>query len=250
MYTVKQLADLAEVSVRTLHYYDEIGLLKPARVGENGYRYYDNDAVYHLQQILFFRELDLSLSEIGEIMGMPDFDLVAALHAHRAGLEARIRRLRSLINTIDGTILDLTGGVGMSKKKLFTGFTPEEEKKYAQQAREMWGSESVDASYRRYNRYTAEQKQQIAEEGTAVYVDLVELIGEAEPASPEVQAVIARWHEHMKYFVEPNPGYLRGLGDLYNDHPDFRRNFEELHPGLPEFMREAINVYVDGLEAE
>lgn len=249
MYTVKQLAELAGVSVRTLHYYDEIGLLKPAQVGENGYRYYDDEAVYHLQQILFFRELDLSLSEIKDIMAMPDFDLVAALHAHRAGLEARIRRLKSLIHTIDGTILDLTGGVAMSKKKLFAGFTPEEEKKYAQQARETWGSETVDASYKRYNSYSAQQKQQIGEEGQAVYTDLVELIGKAEPASPEVQAVIARWHEHLKYFVEPNPGYLRGLGDLYNDHPDFRRNFEELHPDLPEFMREAINVYVDGLEA-
>ena len=79
MYTVKQLADLAGVSVRTLHYYDEIGLLEPSYVGENGYRYYEDAELFRLQQILLYRELDLSLAEIREILDAPDFDLVSAL---------------------------------------------------------------------------------------------------------------------------------------------------------------------------
>ncbi|MBN1313549.1 MAG: MerR family transcriptional regulator, partial [Anaerolineae bacterium] len=114
VYTVKQLADLAGVSVRALHYYDEIGLLKPSSVGENNYRYYDDVSLFRLQQILFFREMDLGLLQIKEIIEDPDFDLVAALQSHRYALQERIDRLQTLINTIDATIMHLIGEVNMS----------------------------------------------------------------------------------------------------------------------------------------
>ncbi len=247
MYTVKQLSDLAGVSVRTLHYYDEIGLLKPSSVGENGYRYYADDAVFRLQQILFFRELDFSLMDIQSILDRPDFDVVDALRAHRVALQNRIGRLHDLMETIDHTISHLTGDTPMSKKKLFAGFTPEEEKHYEQEARQMWGDQAVDDSYKRLNGYSTQQKEQIGAEGQAVYTDLVAAIDQ-DPASPAVQAIIARWHQHLRYFWEPNVEALRGLGDLYNEHPDFARNIGELHPNLPAFMREAINHYCDGLE--
>lgn len=247
LYTVKQLADIAGVSVRTLHYYDEIGLLEPAYVGENSYRYYADDDLFRLQQILLYRELDLSLAEIKEILDAPDFDLVSALQEHRAALEARMRRLRGLIRTVDMTIANVTGGVAMSKKKLFTGFTEEEEKKYAQEARDRWGAESVDRSYKRWNSYSAEQRQQILAEGGANYQALAELIGE-DPASPAVQQVIGRWHQHLRYFYEPTVDLLRGLGDLYNDDPEFNKTIAQFDPGLPAFMREAINIYCDRLE--
>lgn len=249
VYTVKQISDLAGVSIRTLHYYDEIGLLKPSWVGENGYRYYDDEALFRLQQILFFRELDLSLNEITEIVDMPEFDLLAALQAHRGGLKAKMRRLQRLIHTIDSTILHLTGEAEMSKKKLFEGFTEEEEKRYAQEARERWGSESVDVSYKLWNSYTPQQKEQIKAEGQAIYQSLASLI-EQDPASPEVQQLIERWHHHLRAFYEPSVERLRGLGQLYNDHPDFARFFRELHPNLPEFMREAINIYCEKLDKE
>lgn len=248
IYTVKQLSDLAGVSVRTLHYYDEIELLKPSRVGDNGYRYYEDDAVFRLQQILFYRELDMSLSDIKDILDSPRFDLLDALNEHRAGLKARIRRLHSLIHTIDSTIIHLTGGVTMSKKKLFAGFAnEEEEKQHEQDAREAWGDEAVEDSYRRWNNYTAEQKETILAEGNAVYEDIVGQMALG-PGSPEIQQAIGRWHQHLRYFYEPSIERMRGLGDLYNDHPDFAKNFREMHPDLPEFMREAINIYCDNLE--
>jgi len=248
LYTVKQLSDLAGVSVRTLHYYDEIGLLKPSSVGENGYRYYADDAVLRLQQILFFRELDFSLADIQAILDQPDFDVVGTLRSHRVALLDRVGRLHDLIQTIDSTILHLTGDIPMSKKKLFAGFTPEEEKHYEKEARQMWGDKAVDDSYKRLNGYSVQQKEQIGTEGQAIYTDLVAAIGQ-DSASPVVQAIVARWHQHLRYFWEPNVEALRGLGDLYNDHPDFARNLGELHPNLPEFMREAINHYCDGLES-
>jgi DNA-binding transcriptional MerR regulator len=246
VYTVKQLSDLAGVSVRTLHYYDEIGLLEPSSVGENGYRYYADEAVFRLQQILFFRELDFSLNEIQTILDDPLFDVLAALHAHRKALKAKARRLNDLIQTVDGTILHLTGEINMSKKKLFAGFTAEEEKRYAQEAREQYGAQEVDESYRRWNSYTAAQKDAIKAEGQAIYKDLVALI-EKGPDSPEVQQVIARWHQHLRFFYEPSVERRGGLGQLYVEHPDFARNFRELHPDLPEFMRDAITHYCDGL---
>lgn len=246
MYTVKQLADLAGVSVRTLHHYDTIGLLKPSAVGANTYRYYDDKAVLRLQQILFFRELDFSLSDIQTILDDPAFDVLAALYSHREALRDRVRRLNDLITTVDNTILHLRGEAPMSQKRLFAGFTDEEEKRYAQEAREQYGEEAVNASYRLWNSYTPQKKTQIMEEGQAIYTDLVALI-DHDPASPDVQQVIARWHQHMRYFYEPSIERLRGLGQLYVDHPDFARNFRELHPNLPEYMREAITHYCAGL---
>jgi DNA-binding transcriptional MerR regulator len=247
-YTVKQLSELAGVSVRTLHHYDEIGLLKPSWLAENGYRYYDEDAVLRLQQILFYRELELSLNEINAILDQPDFDILPALQAHRAGLESKIRRLQDLIKTIDHTIMHLIGEVDMSKKQLFKGFTPEQENKYEQEARQRWGDEEVNASYKRWNSYTPQQKEDIKTEVSTIYIDLVSQIEAGNlPTSPEVQDIIARWHQHMRYFYEPSVTRLQGLGQMYVDSPDFANRFKELHPELPEFMREAINHYCEAL---
>src|SRR5687767_14888584 len=107
MYTVKQLSNLAGVSVRTLHYYDEMELLKPSMVGENGYRYYTDESLLRLQQILFYREMDLGLLQIKEIIDSKDFDLVTALQTHRYTLQHKIERLQTLINTVDTTIMHL-----------------------------------------------------------------------------------------------------------------------------------------------
>ncbi|MBI5957874.1 MAG: MerR family transcriptional regulator [Chloroflexi bacterium] len=248
MYTVKQLSDLAGISVRTLHYYDEIALLQPSSVGENGYRYYADDAVLRLQQILFFRELDFSLSAIKDILGAPDFDIVEALHTHREALQHRVKRLNHLIQTVDQTILHLSGEVHMSKKQLFWGFTEEEEQRYTQEARDLYGAEQVDATYKRWNSYSAQKKEQIMVEGQGIYTDLVTLI-EHSPSSPEVQQVIARWHQHLRYFYEPPVELMAGLGQHYVDSPDFANKFRQLHPDLPEFLRDAITHYCEGLRA-
>ena len=246
--TVKQLSELAGVSIRTLHYYDEIGLLKPSWLAENGYRNYDDEAVLRLQQILFFRELELSLREINAILDIPEFDTMTALHAHRAGLESKIDRLRALIKTIDSTIMHLTGEVDMNKKKLFKGFTPEEEKKYEQEARQRWGDEEVGASYKLWNSYTPQKKEDIKSEGNAIYMELVSQIEAGNnPTNPEVQDIIARWHQHMRYFYEPSAARLQGLGQMYVNSPNFANRFRELHPDLPEFMRDAINQYCETL---
>jgi len=246
MYTVKQLSGLAGVTVRTLHYYDEIGLLVPSSVSVNGYRHYTDEALLKLQQILFFRELDFSLTEIKTIMQQPEFDLLAALHQHRQALHDRMKRLRTLIQTVDSTIFHLTGEVEMNKKQLFAGFSAEEEQRYADEARQLYDEKTVNESYQLWNSYSAAKKDQIKAEGLAIYTDLADLIARA-PADHDVQQVIARWHQHIRYFYEPTVEILRGLGQLYVENPDFTRSIGAVHPDLPEFMRQAITVYCDNL---
>ncbi|MCC7206639.1 MAG: MerR family transcriptional regulator [Anaerolineae bacterium] len=249
MYTVKQLSDLAGVSVRTLHYYDEIGLLKPSAVGDNGYRYYGDESLLALQQILFFREMDLGLLQIKDILNSPAFDLLAALRQHRDSLEQRIQRLRTLVQTVDSTIMHLAGEITMTKKNLFAGFSEEKQKEYEREIAEKhpdWDQDKVRESQRRWKSYTAQDKQKIGEEGMAVYNDLIAAMPHG-PASAEAQAVMARWHQHLRYFYEPTPEILRGLGQMYNEHPDFIANFKAMHPDLPEFLSRAVSVYVERL---
>ncbi len=249
MYTVKQLSDLTEVSIRTLHYYDEIGLLNPTTVGANGYRYYDDDALLRLQQILFYREIGLELMQIKEILDSPNFDQVAALRSHRRVLQEKINRLHNLISTVDGTIMHLVGEVKMSKKRLFESFSEEKQKQYEREARLQWGPDIVNQSIKLWNSYSEAQKQAIGEEGSRIYSDLVDALEAGKSAqSVEVQAIVQRWHHHLRYFYEPTLDILRGLGEAYNSHPDFNATFTKLHPDLPEYLQAAITQYVDDLE--
>src|SRR2546425_4701851 len=122
-YTVKQVAAMSGVSVRTLHFYDETGLLKPAYHGANGYRFYEEPQLLTLQQILFYRELGFELKQIGTILGSADFEKVAALQSHRKVLQENLARTRTLIETIDKTIKHLKGTKKMKSEEMFVGFS-------------------------------------------------------------------------------------------------------------------------------
>ena len=248
-YTVKQLSSIAGVSVRTLHFYDQIGLLTPSRNRENGYRRYGEPEMVRLQQILFYRELGLSLDDIRSIIDRPGFDVLEALGEHRAALRERVERMNALIKTIDVTMSHLKGEINMSSSGLFEGFSEEKQKQYEEEIRAKYGSDQVDESARRWGSYSPQQKKKVMEEGKAIYADLVPLVGH-DPAGPEVQAIIAHWHQHLRYFYEPTPGILLGLGQLYVEHPDFQANFRKLHPALPEFLNQAITAYCAKLAAK
>ena len=241
-YTVKQLADLAGVSARTLHYYEEIGLLKPAAHGENGYRYYDEAAVFRLQQILFFRELDFSLNEIKDLIDRPGFDVTSALEAHKLALQRRADRLQRLIQTVDNTLLHLKGEKEMSQRQLFEAFSEEQQAEYEKEAMQMYDPAVVKASNKKWKAYSAAEKQRIGDEGNAIYEDILLTMPKG-ASSPEAQACVERWRRHMEYFWVPNEDQLLGLVDLYNDDPRFKANFNKIDPHLAEFMREAVKVY-------
>jgi DNA-binding transcriptional MerR regulator len=243
VYTVRRLAELAGVSVRTLHYYDQIGLLKPSSVGGNGYRYYDAEALYRLQQVPFYRELGLPLREIKTILGRRDFDVLKALQSHRVALQADVKRLRLLIRTVDRTTKQLRGESSMNPKRLFDGFSEAQQARYAREAARHWGEQEVKASNDKWKAYSPEEKARILEEGNALYADLAAVM-EKGASSPQVQAVIARWHAHLQHFWSPSDDQLLGPADLYNDDPRFRANYEAFATGMAAFMREAVQVYV------
>jgi MerR family transcriptional regulator, thiopeptide resistance regulator len=244
MFTVKQLSDLAGVTPRTLHHYDSIGLLKPSRVGENGYRYYGEESILHLQQILFYRELGLPLEAIKKIMGRRDFDVLSALESHKVEIGKRIVRLEHLVETVDNTISHLKGQKEMSKKQIFAGFTPEEEEKYAREAEQMYDPETVRASNRKWKAYGKEKQQAILAEGKQIYVEMIAAMPKGAD-SPEVQALVERWRVHMDYFWTPKLDQLLGLAEMYNTDERFKANYDAMHPKLAEFMLGAVKVYVE-----
>jgi DNA-binding transcriptional MerR regulator len=244
MFTVKQLSTLAGVTPRTLHHYDQIGLLKPSRIGENGYRYYGEESILRLQQILFYRELGLSLEEIKKIMGRRGFDVLSALESHKKELGKRITRLERLVATVDNTIYYLKGQKEMSQKRLFAGFTPEEEEKYAREAEQMYDPATVRESNRKWKAYGKEKQQAILAEGQQIYVEMVAAMPQGAD-SPAVQALVERWRQHMDYFWTPNLDQLIGLTELYYADERFKANYDALHPQLAEFIREAVKVYVE-----
>jgi MerR family transcriptional regulator, thiopeptide resistance regulator len=244
MLTVKQLARLAGVTPRTLHYYDEIGLLRPTRTGENGYRYYGEDALLTLQQILLYREMEMPLARIRQIMTDRNFDILAALEHHRTELAHRAARLERLRATVDNTILHLKGVKEMSKKQFFEGFSDEQQQAYENEAMRLYDPETVKASAKRWKSYSAAEKQRIGEEGNAVYAGFVSAMPKG-PTSPESQACVERWRKHMDYFWTPNLDQLVALSEGYVDDPRFKANFDQIHPELAEFVRDAVKLYVE-----
>jgi MerR family transcriptional regulator, thiopeptide resistance regulator len=243
MYTVKQLSRLAGITPRTLHHYDEIGLLKPSRVGENGYRYYGEESVLQLQQILFYRELGLPLEEIKKIMGRRDFDVLGALYSHKEALQKQVTRLNRLIVTVDNTIHHLKGTTIMSEKGLFEGFSEEQQEQYAAEAEKMYDPETVRESNRKWKGYSPAKKEAILAEGKSIYTDMIAAMPKG-ASSPEVQAIVERWRRHMDYFWTPTLDQLQAIANGYNDDPRFKANFDKMHPQLAEFMRDAVKVDV------
>ena len=241
-YTVKQLARLAGITSRTLHYYDEIGLLHPDAHGGNGYRFYGEQAMLRLQQILFFRELDFSLEQIKGILDNPDFDLLQALEGHKRALNERIERTKRLIDTVDKTILHIRGKIEMSKKDYYTGFDEEKQKQYEQQVRQRWGEEAW-AKTKDWNAYTPEQKNDILADLHDISEGIANNMDKGHE-SPEVQYWIGRWHRAINtYFYECSLEVFESLGHMYPVDPDFKASYENVRPGMAAFMEKAMTYY-------
>lgn len=241
-YSVKGLADLAGVSRRTLHYYDEVGLLRPATHRDNGYRLYGENEVLRLQQILFYRELGFSLEEIRLILDSPDFDLLQALESHRSALMERMARLQRLIETVEKTILHIKGEIEMDDLEFYKGFDEEKQKRYEEQARERYGEEAM-AKTRDWNAYTPQQKNAILAEGHEINLGIVANMDKGYD-SPEVQYWIGRWHNAINtHFYECSLEVFEALGHGYNQDNEFTEFYESIRPGLAAFMEQAMTHY-------
>lgn len=244
-YTVGQLAKMAGVSVRTLHHYDQIGLLEPSARTEAGYRLYGQQELLRLQQILFFKELDMPLDEVRQILDDPGFDQVTALEHHRLLLQRRMERLTRLLKTIDRTIRRFTeDDMTLTDEELYEGFTTEQIERYKREAREMYDPALVEESERRVKKMSRAEWKAIGAEGAAVTTGLAAL-ADREPSDAEVQELIARHHAWIENFYPCSAEVYRGLGRGYVEHPEFRAFYEEYGPGLADFVAAAMNHYAD-----
>ncbi|MBB6452637.1 DNA-binding transcriptional MerR regulator [Salirhabdus euzebyi] len=241
---VKEVADLVGISVRTLHHYDEIGLLTPEATTTSGYRLYSEEDLECLQQILFFKELGFPLKKIREIISSPSFNKSEALELHRKYLIDKRSRLDKIIATIDKTIEHTKGEINMSNKEKFEGFDFSQNP-YEQEARERWGEKAVDDSNKKISSMSKKEKETANEKMIAIYTKLAELRYDS-PASDEAQAAIKDWYDLLNNnFGSYNLETFKGLGKLYVDDKRFTKNIDKMGEGLAKFMSEAMAIFTD-----
>jgi DNA-binding transcriptional MerR regulator len=248
-YTVKQLAKISGVSVRTLHWYDEKDVLKPSYHGANGYRYYEEEQLLILQQVLFFRELGLPLKDIQKLLQRDDFDKFKALQSHKQILMKEIDRKNSLITTIDKTILRLGGKKIMQDQELYQGFDKAKQKEYEQYLVKEYGTkaeELLKQSHKRTAKWDKDQWDDVKKAGDQIHKELADVINLGlDPESEEVQKIIHRHYELQNRFYDLTKEVYIGLADLYAQHPDFQKFFDAYHPKMIEYIGEAIRYYAD-----
>lgn len=247
-YTVQKLAKMAGVSSRTLRYYDEIGILRPARINSSGYRIYGTAEVNKLQQILFYRELGVNLESIKEILASASFDAMKALKEHRDKLLQKRGQLDLLIANVDKTIAQNEGRVTMMDKEKFEGFKQnmidENEQKYGNEIREKYGEDTVNKSNQKLKGMSQEQYEEITRLEAEIKETLHQAMKLGNPAGDLAQKAVELHRRWLCFFWDSYSKEAHaGLGQMYVDDPRFTAYYDEQHPGTAEFLRDAILIY-------
>ena len=234
---IKDFAKACGVSVRTLHYYDEIGLLKPSFVDEwTGYRYYDENSLLRMQEIMFYRELDFSLKNISQIISSPYYDKEKALSQQKKLLVLKKERLEKLILSIDDA---------MKGKVVMNAFDNSEFEKYKDEAKEKWGNTTA------YAEYSEKSKNYGKDKFSAISGEMAEIFGKFNRAmknsdadSDEAQALVKELQDYItNNFYTCTKEILSGLGQMYVYDERFKNNIDKAGEGTAEFVSEAIKIY-------
>ena len=253
-YTIKKLSELSRVSTRTLRWYDEIGLLKPAFYGSNQYRYYEETQLLKLQQILFFRELGFPLEDIQRILLSSDFDQLEALSKHKQALEKRVDQTKELINTIDTTILHLRGNQIMKPEEFYHGFK-DWMKDYGKEElliKKFDGSEDLSSAEKIVlnsviiNTKPPEKKEweAILKQSNQIYREITKcLIENLEPKSSEVQSAIKKHCEFTSQYHQMSREVYLALAELYSSKKEYRDQLDPFHPQLYDYIARAMSIY-------
>ena len=238
---ISEVAKLTGITVRTLHYYDEVGLLKPSEITEAGYRLYSREDLEILQQILFFRELDFPLSQIKEIMNNPNYDKEEALIKQKELLIQQRQRIEGLIKLIEKRI---EGDNNMSFKEFDMNEIEENKKKYAKEVKERWGtSKAYEESEKKTSSYNKEKWGDINQETSEIFKGFAELRN-SDPGSEEVQELVRRWQKYITdNFYTCTNEILSGLGLMYVEDERFKENLDKNGEGTAKLMAEAIKIY-------
>ncbi len=247
-YTVQRLSQIANVSPRTLRYYDEIGILKPARINSSGYRIYGPDEVDRLQQILFYRELGVSLGVIKKIITSPSFNRATALRKHREKLLEKREKLDLLIGNVEKTIASIEGRITMSDQEKFEGLKQklleDNEKKYGEEIRKKYGDEAVNKS----NEKLKGMSQERYDEAVKLEKEFLELLYAAfktgDPGSEQAQKAADLHRRWLSCYWD---SYTReahaGIAQMYVDDERFTAYYDKKQPGLALFLRDAVLIY-------
>lgn len=238
---ISEVAKLTGITVRTLHYYDEVGLLKPSEITEAGYRLYSREDLEILQQILFFRELDFPLSQIKEIMNNPNYDKEEALKKQKELLIQQRQRIEGLIKLIEKRI---EGDNNMSFKEFDMNEIEENKKKYAKEVKERWGtSKAYEESEKKTSSYNKEKWGDINQETSEIFKGFAELRN-SDSGSEEVQELVRRWQKYITdNFYTCTNEILSGLGLMYVEDERFKENLDKNGEGTAKLMAEAIKIY-------
>ena len=249
-YTVERLARMAGISARTLRYYDEIGLLSPARVADNGYRLYDVQDVDALQHILFYRELGFGLAEINRLMTAPDFDRAAALEAHLAALTAKKQRLEVLMRNVAQSIEAIKGDAIMNDNEKFEGFKQalidDNERQYGAEIRETYGDAAIDAANAKLQGMNPAQWRDAQALSEAINEGLRSAVRLGDAASAEAQRVCDLHRQWLcLYWREGaySPQAHLSLGEMYVGDARFTAYYDTIAPGAAAFLYEALKIY-------
>lgn len=235
---IKEFAEYTGVSVRTLHYYDEIGLLKAAQVDRNtGYRFYDEGSLLRMQEILFYRELDFPLKSIAEILASPDYDKEKALDQQRRLLVLKKERLERLISAIDGA---------MKGTDVMKAFDNSEFEKYKSEAREKWGkTDAYKEHTERTKGYTQNQWQNAADALSNIFAEFASCMKNGNDAGSETAQVLVEKLQHYitDTFYTCTKQILAGLGQMYVCDERFAENINQNGVGTADFVSQAIGIY-------
>jgi DNA-binding transcriptional MerR regulator len=250
-YTVGRVAALSGVTIRTLHHYDEIGLLSPVGRSAAGYRLYEESDVERLQQILFYRELGFDLEEIATILDDPGTDALGHLRRQRALLTERIGRLSAMVEAIDYEVEARIMDIRLTPEErleVFGEFRPED---YAEEAEQRWGgTEPYKESRRRVSSYTREDWQRLKAEAEEVQRRLAAALDAGlAPDSEEAMAAAEAHRQHIsRWFYECTYEIHRGLTQMYMGDERFRSNYDTRTPGLAAFIRDAAHANADRID--
>jgi MerR family transcriptional regulator, thiopeptide resistance regulator len=242
-YTVGQAAALAGITVRTLHHYDEIGLLSPSDRTSAGYRSYGEDDLERLAQVLFYRGLGLPLGEIGRLLDDPGRDVVTRLRSQHEALTSRIARLSQMLAALEKEMEACQMGIKLTPEErleIFGEFRPEN---YEDETAERWGeTEPYRESRRRTSSYGKEQWAAIKAESAAIEADFAAALRAGTAADSESARALAERHrQHLcRWFYDCRPEMHRGLAEMFVADERFAAHYEELEPGLAVFVRDAI----------
>jgi DNA-binding transcriptional MerR regulator len=239
-YTVSQVARIARITVRTLHHYDEIGLLVPSSRSASGYRLYSAADLQRLHQVLLLRQLGFPLEAIQQMLQDPAFDRKTALRAQRELLAGQIRNTEALIRAVDAQLEALEGGTEMDLEQMFDGSDPSQ---YEDEARQRWGNtDAYQVSMRRTKRYTKEDWSKIKSEGDALMSALAQMLEAGRrPDEDEVADLAEQHRQHIgRWFYPCTHGAHAALAEMYVADPRFKATFEKYRAGLAEFVAEAI----------